>query len=76
MQQRVFLWFTSAEIPPKTRYKQKQNEIHYENSTHFIRLTLSKVETPPLDAMRYCGHHVSDMVYESADKDGFSKIGS
>jgi hypothetical protein len=39
---------TSAEIPPKTRYKQKQNEIHYENSTHFIRLTLSKVETPPL----------------------------
>ena len=39
---------TSAEIPPKTRYKQKQNEIHYKNSTHFIRLTLSKVETPPL----------------------------
>ena len=38
----------SAEIPPKTRYKQKQNEIHYKNSTHFIRLTLSKVETPPL----------------------------
>jgi hypothetical protein len=35
-------------LPPKTRYKQKQNEIHYENSTHFIRLTLSKVETPPL----------------------------
>jgi hypothetical protein len=37
-----------VKIPPKTRYKQKQNEIHYENSTHFIRLTLSKVETPPL----------------------------
>ena len=38
----------SAEIPPKIRYKQKQNEIQYENSTHFIRLPLSKVETPPL----------------------------
>ena len=23
-----------VEIPPKTRYKQKQNEIHYENITH------------------------------------------
>ena len=30
----------SVEIPPKTRYKQTQNEIHYENSTHFIHLTL------------------------------------
>ena len=39
----------SAEIPPKTRYKQKQNEIHYENSTHVIHLTLSKVEIPPLE---------------------------
>jgi hypothetical protein len=29
----------------------------------------------PQDAMRYWGHHVSDMVYESPDKDGFSKIG-
>ena len=37
-----------SEIPPKTRYKQKQNGIQYENSTHFIRLPLSKVETPPL----------------------------
>jgi hypothetical protein len=25
--------------------EQKQNEIHYEIGTHFIRLTLSKVET-------------------------------
>ena len=24
----------AVEIPPKTRYKQKQNEIHYENTTH------------------------------------------
>ena len=24
----------SVEIPPKTRYKQKQNETHYENITH------------------------------------------
>ena len=24
----------AAEIPPKTRYKQKQNEIHNENTTH------------------------------------------
>jgi hypothetical protein len=23
-----------VEIPPKTRYKQKQNETHYENITH------------------------------------------
>ena len=30
----------SVEIPPKTRYKQKQNETHYENITHFIHLTL------------------------------------
>ena len=29
----------SVEIPPKTRYKQKQNETHYENITHFIHLT-------------------------------------
>jgi hypothetical protein len=39
----------SVEIPPKTRYKQKQNETHYENITHFIHLTLSKVEIPPLE---------------------------
>jgi hypothetical protein len=26
--------------------------------------------------MWYWGHYVSDMVYESPDKDGFSKIGS
>ena len=39
----------AVEIPPKTRYKQKQNETHYENSTHFIHLTLSKVEIPPLE---------------------------
>jgi hypothetical protein len=25
---------TAVEIPPKTRYKQKQNETHYENTTH------------------------------------------
>jgi hypothetical protein len=25
----------SVEIPPKTRYKQKQNETQYENITHF-----------------------------------------
>jgi hypothetical protein len=24
----------AVEIPPKTRYKQKQNETHYENTTH------------------------------------------
>jgi hypothetical protein len=30
----------SVEIPPKSRYKQKQNETHYENITHFIHLTL------------------------------------
>ena len=30
----------SVEIPPKIRYKQKQNETHYENITHFILLTL------------------------------------
>jgi hypothetical protein len=30
----------SVEIPPKTRCKQKQNETHYENITHFIHLTL------------------------------------
>ena len=30
----------SVENPPKTRYKQKQNETHYENITHFIHLTL------------------------------------
>ena len=30
----------SVEIPPKTRYKQTQNETHYENITHFIHLTL------------------------------------
>jgi hypothetical protein len=24
----------SVEIPPKTRYKEKQNETHYENITH------------------------------------------
>jgi hypothetical protein len=30
----------SVEIPPKTRYKQKQNETHYEIITHFIHLTL------------------------------------
>ena len=30
----------SVEIPHKTRYKQKQNETHYENITHFIHLTL------------------------------------
>ena len=30
----------SVEIPLKTRYKQKQNETHYENITHFIHLTL------------------------------------
>jgi hypothetical protein len=24
----------NVEIPPKTRYKQKQNETHYENITH------------------------------------------
>ena len=30
----------SVEIPPKTRYKQKQNETQYENITHFIHLTL------------------------------------
>jgi hypothetical protein len=24
----------SIEIPPKTRYKQKQSEAHYENITH------------------------------------------
>ena len=30
----------SVEIPPKTRYKQRQNETHYENITHFIHLTL------------------------------------
>ena len=30
----------SVEISPKTRYKQKQNETHYENITHFIHLTL------------------------------------
>ena len=30
----------SVEIPPKTRYKQKQNETHYKNITHFIHLTL------------------------------------
>ena len=30
----------SVEIPPKTRNKQKQNETHYENITHFIHLTL------------------------------------
>jgi hypothetical protein len=30
----------SVEIPPKTRYKQKPNETHYENITHFIHLTL------------------------------------
>ena len=30
----------SVEIPPKTRYTQKQNETHYENITHFIHLTL------------------------------------
>jgi hypothetical protein len=24
----------SVEIPPKTRYKHKQNETHYENITH------------------------------------------
>jgi hypothetical protein len=29
----------SVEIPPKTRYKQKQNEKHYENITHFIHST-------------------------------------
>jgi hypothetical protein len=29
----------SLEIPPKTRYKQKQNETHYDNITHFIHLT-------------------------------------
>ena len=28
----------SVEIPPKTRYKQKQNETYYENITHFIHL--------------------------------------
>jgi hypothetical protein len=39
----------AVEFPPKTRYKQKQNEIHYENSTHVIHLTLSKVEIPPLE---------------------------
>jgi hypothetical protein len=27
----------------------KQNETHYENITHFIHLTLSKVEIPPLE---------------------------
>jgi hypothetical protein len=30
----------SVEIPPKTRYKQKQSETHYENITHFIHFTL------------------------------------
>ena len=30
----------SVEIPPKIRYKQKQNDTHYENITHFIHLTL------------------------------------
>ena len=30
----------SVQIPPKTRYKQKQNETHYENITHFIHFTL------------------------------------
>ena len=30
----------SVQIPHKTRYKQKQNETHYENITHFIHLTL------------------------------------
>ena len=29
-----------VEIPLKTRYKQKQNETHYEIITHFIHLTL------------------------------------
>ena len=24
----------TVEIPPKTRYKQKENETHYENTTH------------------------------------------
>ena len=32
-------WKTDT-IPTKTRYKQKQNETHYENITHFIHLTL------------------------------------
>jgi hypothetical protein len=27
-----------VEIPPKTRYKQKQNETHYENITHNINI--------------------------------------
>jgi hypothetical protein len=26
--------FNSVEMPPKTRYKQKQNETQYENITH------------------------------------------
>jgi hypothetical protein len=39
----------SVEFRPKTRYKQKQNETHYENITYFIHLTLSKVEIPPLE---------------------------
>ena len=37
----------AVEIPPKTRYK--QNEIHYQNSTHVIHLTLSKVEIPSFE---------------------------
>ena len=36
----LLLLHDSVEIPPKTRYKQKQNETHYENITHFIHLTL------------------------------------
>jgi hypothetical protein len=39
---------TTIALRFKTRYKQKQNKIQYEISTHFIRLPLSKVETPPL----------------------------
>jgi hypothetical protein len=39
----------AVDIPPKTRYKQKQNEIHYQNSTHVIHLTLSKVEIPSFE---------------------------
>jgi hypothetical protein len=32
---------SSVEIPPKTRYKQKQNETHYENTQNVSQINVN-----------------------------------
>jgi hypothetical protein len=47
--------------------------IHVESPPHLKFSIKSGILHNTTDAMWYWGHHVSDMVYESPDKDGFSK---